>query len=71
MSTRAEQHKRLKRWLAGMSAAGHLESLKAKRKKRIQSIRWGRRIRREGKKALSKWWAELYDEIIMEHLRGE
>ncbi len=70
MSSRIEQRKRLKRWLAGIPA-GHLEGLKVRRKKRIQSIRWGRRIRREGKKALSQWWAERYDEIIMEHLRGE
>lgn len=71
MSTRAEQRKRLKRWLAGLPVAGHLEGLKAKRKKRIQSIRWGRRIRREGKEALSKRWAEWLDEVIMEHLKGE
>jgi hypothetical protein len=74
MSTRAEQRKRLKRWLAGISA-GHLEGLKVRRRGETQERRKSTALRRqmikECKKALCRWWAEEFDNQILKGLKGE
>ena len=75
MSTRAEQRKRLKRWLTGLPVAGHLEGLRVRRKEKTQERRKSTALRRlmikEGKKALCRWWAEEFDNGILKFYKGE